>query len=168
MRVKRIGIAAGLVVLLLAATVAAADYKTWIPLLPEQLGGLPRLDQPEGLNVGSGGQAWSTLTQEYARDDSDRSFSLVLVSGAAAPEAQAFEAMSQVPMETSDQVVKLVPVGEYRALLQLDKDSLSGSLIISVGPHSLVVLQGEPVAAEDELLQVAREVPLKKIAAALK
>jgi hypothetical protein len=168
MRIMRKGIVAGFLVLFLAAGVGAADYQTWVPLIPETLGGLPRVEAPEGLNMEVSGQSWSSLIQEYARDEADRFFSLTLVSGAAAPEAQVFQAMSQMTMETSDQVIKSLRVADYPALLQLDRGSLSGSLIIAVGPHSLVVLQGEPVTAEDELTQLVREVPLQEMAAALK
>jgi hypothetical protein len=168
MRINGIGIAAGFLALFLATGVGAADYQTWVPLLPETLGGLPRMDQPEGLNMDASGQSWSSLIQEYARQEADRFLSLTLVSGDAAPEAQMFQAMSQMTMETSDQVIRSLRVGEYPALLQLDKANLSGSLIISVGPHSLVILQGEPMTAEADLTALAGEIPLQKMAAVLK
>jgi hypothetical protein len=81
-----------------------------------------------------------------------------------APQAQAFQAMSQMQMETQDQIIKTVNVSGYKAVLQLNKATRNGGLMISLGEQTLVVIEGEPITNEGELTALAKEVPLKEIA----
>jgi hypothetical protein len=109
------------------------------------------------------GQSWSSLQQNYT-DNSNKRASLTIVSGVIAPQAQAFQAMSQMQMETQDQIIKTVNVSGYKAVLQLNKANKSGGLMISLGEQTLVVIEGEPITNEGELTSLAKEVPLKDIA----
>ncbi|MBS3809383.1 MAG: hypothetical protein KGY38_04430 [Desulfobacterales bacterium] len=64
----------------LASSAANAfDYKEWIPLLPESIGGLDKQGEPEGMNMEKSWQSWSILKQQY----SDGSGNDVLLSGIA-------------------------------------------------------------------------------------
>jgi hypothetical protein len=110
-----------------------------------------------------GGQSWSSLHQEYSSKSKKR-ISLTIVSGIVAPQAQAFQSMSHMQMETQDQVVKTVNVAGYKSLFQLSKAEKNGSLMISVNQQTLVVIEAEPITSEKELLPLTEEVPLKKIA----
>ena len=152
-----------LCLLLISVTLGAVDYKNWLPLVPQTLGGLVRSGEPNGINMEMGGQSWSSLQQEYS-NQSKKKASLTILSGAAAPQAQAFQAMSQMQMETQDQLVKTLNVAGYKSLLQLSKADGSGSLMISLNQQTMVVIEAEPVTGEKELVALAEEVPLEKIA----
>ena len=149
--------------LLVSVWVDATDYKGWLPLIPETLGGLAKSGDPDGINIEMSGQSWSSLQQNYT-DNSNKRASLTIVSGVIAPQAQAFQAMSQMQMETQDQIIKTVNVSGYKAVLQLNKANKSGGLMISLGEQTLVVIEGEPITNEGELTSLAKEIPLKDIA----
>ena len=147
----------------ISVAVGAADYKGWLPLVPNTLGGLPRAGEPDGINMEMGGQSWSSLQQEYSNKSNER-ISLTIVSGIAAPQAQAFQAMSQMQMETQDQIVKTLEVSGYKSVFQLSKADKNGSLMISVNQQTVVVIEAEPITSESKLVSLAKEVPLQKIA----
>jgi len=153
-----------LCVLLVSVSASAVDYKNWIPLLPETLGGLAKSDEPDGINMEMGGQSWSSLSQEYS-GNANKSISLIIVSGIVAPQVQVFQTMSQMQMETQDVLVKTLNVSGYRAVFQLDKEDKKGTLMISVNQQTVVIIDVEPTTSEKELVAVAKKVPLGKIAA---
>jgi hypothetical protein len=149
--------------LLVSVGVGATDYKSWLPLIPETLGDLAKSGDPDGINMEMSGQSWSSLQQNYT-DNSNKRASLTIVSGVIAPQAQAFQAMSHLQMETQDQIIKTVNVSGYKAIFQLNKANKNGGLMISLGEQTLVVIEGEPITSEKELTALAKEVPLKEIA----
>jgi hypothetical protein len=149
--------------LLVSVGVGATDYKSWLPLIPETLGDLAKSGDPDGINMEMSGQSWSSLQQNYT-DNSNKRASLTIVSGVIAPQAQAFQAMSHLQMETQDQIIKTVNVSGYKAVFQLNKANKNGGLMISLGEQTLVVIEGEPITSEKELTALAKEVPLKEIA----
>ena len=148
--------------LLVSVWVGATDYKNWLPLIPETLGDLAKSGDPDVINMEMSGQSWSSLRQNYT-DNSNKRASLTIVSGVIAPQAQAFQAMSHIQMETQDQIMKTVNVSGYKAVFQLNKANKNGSLMISLGEQTLVLIEGEPITSEKELNDLAKEVPLKKI-----
>jgi hypothetical protein len=145
------------------ANVEAADYKNWLSLLPETLGDLSRSGKPDGINMEMGGQSWSSVQQEYS-GSSNREISLTIVAGKTTPQAQAFQAMSNMQMETDEQIVKTVKVSGYQTVLQLDKKDKMGSLMIFLGQHIFVSIDARPITSERELVALAKDVPLRKIA----
>ena len=147
----------------ISVAVGATDYKSWLPLIPDTLGGLARSGEPDGINMEMGGQSWSSLHQEYSNKSNER-VSLTIVSGLAAPQAQAFQAMSQMQMETQDQIVKTLEVSGYKSVFQLNKTNKNGSLIISVNQQTLIIIEVEPITSENKVVALAEEVPLQKIA----
>jgi len=148
--------------LLVSVWVGATDYKNWLPLIPETLGDLAKSGDPDVINMEMSGQSWSSLRQNYT-DNSNKRASLTIVSGVIAPQAQAFQAMSHIQMETQDQIMKTVNVSGYKAVFQLNKANKNGSLMISLDEQTLVLIEGEPITSEKELTDLAKEVPLKKI-----
>ena len=153
--------------LLVSVWVDATDYKGWLPLIPQTLGGLAKSGDPDGINMEMSGQSWSSLQQNYT-DNANKRASLTIVSGVIAPQAQAFQAMSQMHMETPDQIIKTVNVSGYKAVFQLNKVNRKGGLMISLGEQTLVIIEGEPVTTEEELTGLAKEVPLKEISTQVK
>ena len=153
--------------LLISVNINAADYKNWLSLLPETLGGLDRAGKPDGINMEMSGQSWSSLQQNYS-DKAKKRGSLTIVSGVIAPQAQAFQAMSHMQMETEDQIVKTLNIAGYKAVYQLQKEDKNGSLMISINQQTFVVIEAEPITSEKELVTLAKDVPLAKIATQVK
>jgi hypothetical protein len=85
------------------------------------------------MNMDMGGQKWSSVHQEYASLDGKRSAELSIIAGKAAPQAQAFQAMANMNMETEDQVMKTVDVAGHKGMLTLDKKDKSGTLNHAAG-----------------------------------
>jgi hypothetical protein len=162
MKVKGKIIVMATCLLLVSVWVDATDYKGWLPLIPETLGTLAKSGDPDGINMEMSGQSWSSLQQNYT-DNSNKKASLTIVSGIIAPQAQTFQAMSQMQMETPDQIIKTINVSGYKAVFQLNKTNRKGGLMISLGEQTLVVIEGEPITNEGELTGLAKEVPLKEI-----
>lgn len=150
---------------LFSLTASATDYRDWVPLLPDSLGGMGRSGDPEGLNMDMSGQKWSSLQQQYSAGDGERSVELVIVRGKGAPQVANFQMMSTMKMETEDQIVKTLDVLGYKGLFNLAKKEKSGTLMISLSEEMLVVLDAEPITGEGEILKLAEQLPLAKFAA---
>lgn len=152
----------GLCMGLITVSAFAADYNNWLTLVPGKLGGMAKSGKPDGMNMNMGGQAWSSLQQKY--ENKSKYVNLMIVNGIVAPQVQTFQMMTQMQMETQDQVIKTVTVSGYKAIYQLDKNEKNGSLMISVSPQTVVVLESHPVENEKQLMAMAGDVPLAKIA----
>ncbi len=152
--------------LLVSAPVYATDYKQWIPLLPETLGGLAQSGKPDGVNMEMGGQSWSSLQQKYSNNSEN--ISMMIVSGTIAPQAQAFQMMSQFQMETETEVIKALKVSGHKALFQLNKVENKGVLMISANEQALVILEAMSIADEKQMIKLSKDIPLEEIAASLK
>ena len=153
--------------LLIPVTIGAADYKNWLGLIPETLGGLSRAGDPDGINMEMGGQSWSSLHQEYSNNGKG-SISLTIVSGIVAPQAQAFQMMSHMKMETPEEIVNTLDVSGYKAVCQLEKKKKRANLMISVNQQTIVTIEAEQIANEKAVVALAKELPLAKMAAQVK
>jgi hypothetical protein len=167
-KMKKVCVVFALCLLLLPAVAGALDYKAWFPLLPRTLGGMAPSGEPDGMNMDMGGQKWSSVHQEYASLDGKRSAELSIIAGKAAPQAQAFQAMANMNMETEDQVMKTVDVAGHKGMLTLDKKDKSGTLMIPLKNDTVVVLHLEPASGETEIMQLGQHLPLAQIAAKAK
>jgi hypothetical protein len=142
----------------------ATDYKTWMPLLPETIGGMGRSGKPDGVNMETSGQAWSALHQRYESEGSERYVELNLFGGDA-PQMAGFQTITTMKIETEDQIIKPVQVKKYKASLNFEKNGKRGTLIISLGEKMMAVLEAGPITQESELMKLAEELPLDKFAA---
>ena len=167
MRVKSCGILLGVFLLVVPAALGAADYKNWLPLLPKTLGGLARSGEPDGMNMEMSGQAWSSLRQEYSGGGS-KDISLTVVSGMGAPHVQSYQMMSNMKMETQDEVIKTIDVAGYKAIFQLDKNDKNANLIILVSEATIVAIEAGGITSETEMVRLAKELPLDTFAAQAK
>jgi len=154
--------------LLISVTAAASDYKSWIPLLPDTLGSMGRSGKPDGVNMETNGQKWSSLHQKYSADNRGKSVEMTLVMGKAAPPLASFQMMSSMKMETDDQIVKTIDVSGYKGLLNLQKNEKSGTLMISLSDQMLVVIEAKPITSESEVIKLAEQLPLAEFAAQAK
>jgi hypothetical protein len=164
MGIKRLVAIASLLVCLPFGNVLAADYKDWIPLLPEKLAGMVQTGKPEGMNMEMNEQAWSSLHQKYGSESSGKSAEVTIFGGKNAPPMTSFQTMKNMKMETEDQLVKSVMIGKYKGLLNLEKKEQRANLMIALGQEMMVVIAAEPVSGEDDILEIAEEFPLDQIA----
>lgn len=153
-----------LVIVLLTAPVSAADYKNWIPLLPQSMDGLAAAGKPMGMNMEMGDQKWSTLSQSYKDKAQPRRVEVNIISGAAAPQAQAFQMLSKMQVETPDEIIKTLDVSGFPAVFQFSKANRSGTLMISLSQQAMVTITAEPADGEQELVSLAQSLPLRKLA----
>lgn len=142
----------------------ALDYKNWIPVLPEKIGGLEKAAEPNGANVNQGKKSWATLQQRYS-DNSGKSLQLTIVDGSISPQIQQFKSMKQFAVETENKVIESVEVSGYESVIELDKAEGGGSLLILVQENRVVAIEAGFVSSKKELISLADDVPLSKIAA---
>ncbi len=161
---QRLSVVLALCFLLLPEVAGAFDYKTWFPILPQRLGSLQTSGEPDGMNMDMGGQQWSSVHQAYASQDGKTSAELTIMAGKAAPQAQAWQAMANMNMETEDQMMKTVDVAGHKGMLTLDKKDKTGTLMIPLKNDTVVVLHLEPALGETEIMQLGQQLPLAQIA----
>ena len=152
-----------LCVLLVALPVSAADYKQWIPFLPMTLGGLPQSGQANGINMEMGEKSWSSLEQKYKKQS--RTVKLMIVSGTAAPQAQIFQGLAKMEIETADELIRTIKIKGFQSVLSLNKKRNKGSVMVGVKAHTLVIVEANQIADQSELTSLANQVPLERIAA---
>jgi hypothetical protein len=161
---RRLSVFMALCFLFLPQVAGALDYKAWFPILPQSLGSMQTSGEPDGINMDMGGQQWSSVHQAYASQDGKTSAELTIMAGKAAPEAQAWQAMAKMNMETEEQMMKTVDVGGHKGMLTLDKKDKTGTLMIPLKNDTVVVLHLEPASGETEIMQLGQLLPLAQIA----
>lgn len=150
--------------MLLAAPAAnAIDYNDWIPLLPENIGGLDKQGETDGMNMEQSGQNWSALEQKYS-DNGDNQVQLRIVSGSDAPGIREFEAMQKFSMENEKKEVKTLDVSGRKAVLELNKKGGKSNLMVSAGQQTIVILSTSSFDSEKDITSLADDVPFDKIA----
>lgn len=152
----------GICLLLLAGAVGAEDYKNWIPVLPDTVGGMAGAGKPDGMNMESDGQKWCMLHQQYGGNQSEKQVDLTLVWGGAAPFMANFQMMSKFEMETEEQVTKSVEVSGYKGVINLEKADQRGTLMLALDKETIVILEAAPTTKADQLFSVAKKLPLDK------
>jgi hypothetical protein len=140
----------------------AFDYKDWIPLIPSELGGLKKNGKPEGMNMEMNNEKWSSLTQTYGDEDSDKETTLTIVCGTNAPQMQHFKGIPKMKMETEDQIMANVTVSGREGFLILDKGEKSGYLMILVDDRLLITLEMQDCGDKERLISAAKQIPFDK------
>jgi hypothetical protein len=129
---------------------------------------MSRESEPDGMNMEMQGKAWASVSQEYQDSKSERSVTLVLIAGSAAPQIEGFKNMPKATMETGDMIWKSVEIGGYQGILQIEKKEHSATVMIGVDDQSLVMINCTEMSDEKEVLALAKELPLSKFAARMK
>lgn len=148
---------------LLAPAALALDYNNWISLLPDSISGVAKSGEPQGMNMQSGQNEWSSLQQAYS--DDPRDIQVTIVSGATAPQVQTFENMPEFNMEDDEKIVKSTQASGHRAFLELSKTDGTGQLIVSAGERTIVIIEADPAEGEDTMTSIAAEIPISDIGA---
>lgn len=155
-------VALALALFLGASTANALDYKDWVPLLPESIGGLDKSGEPDGANVEKSGESLATVQQDYS-NGSGEEVTLTIVAGGMSPQLQQFRAMKQFTMETEDKLVETLKVSGYESIFELNKQKNTGTLLIHVKEKTIVVIDSNTVKSKDSLTSLADDVPLSDI-----
>lgn len=145
-------------------SVQAADYKDWVPILPEHIGGQQKAGEPNGANMESSGKSWSTLEQKYS-DGSGESVTLTIVSGVMAPQVQEFQTMQQFSMETEKKFVETLQVSGNDAVLELYKDGGKGTLLVAPRQTTVLIIKVSSAESKEELISLADDVPFSDFSA---
>lgn len=161
---RGIRLGAGLVLLVGIQTAVAAGYRDYQDTLPAVLDGLERSGEPEGVNTESGGEQWSSLQQDYANEAGDGA-TVNIITGTKTSAYRQFRQMTEIHMETPENLVKSVEVSGYQGVIDLKKTRQRGTVALFLGPETLVVIEADPVASEQELVSLAGDVPLGEIEA---
>lgn len=149
--------------ILTSSAANAFDYKEWIPLLPESIGGLDKQGEPEGMNMEQSGQSMSTLKQEYS-DGNGNDARLTIVTGTNAPGVREFKTLQKFNMETGERKVKTLEISGHKAVLDFNKKGGRSSLMIAARDKTLVVIETRSFNTEDALISMGNDVPLSEIA----
>ncbi|MGM0452426.1 MAG: DUF4367 domain-containing protein [Thermodesulfobacteriota bacterium] len=149
--------------ILASSTANALDYRDWVPLLPESIGGLDKQGDPEGMNMEKGAQSWATLKQPYA-DEKGNELRLSLVTGTDAPVMKEFETLQKFNMETAEKAVKTTEISGHKAVLNRSKTGGKSNLMIAAQKNTLVIIETDSFESEKELVSLAEEIPLGDIA----
>ena len=149
---------------ILASSAAnALDYKDWVPLLPESIGGLDKQGDAEGMNMEKGSQSWASLNQPYA-DGEGNTLRVTIVSGTDAPVMKKFQTLQKFNMETAEKNVKTTEISGHKAVLSLHKKGGESNLMIAAQKNTLVIIATDSFDSEKQLVSLARDVPLEDIA----
>lgn len=149
---------------ILASSAASAfDYRDWVPLLPESIGGMDKQGDPEGINMEKSGESWSTIKQRYS-DAEGKNIRLSIVTGSDAPGIKKFKTMETLDMETPKRKVKTLDIAGYKAVLDLNKKGGKSNLLIAPRDKIIVIIDTTSFDNEKALVSLANEVPLSEIA----
>lgn len=164
MRFNRLKIIAICLSLLLAsATANAFNYMDWVPLMPENIGGLEKTGESEGIDKEEGDQSWSVIKQKYS-DAQGNTLNLSIITGSNAPGIKEFKMMQQFNMETDEKAVKPVEVLGLKSVLNIDKTGGENTLLIPATDKTLVIISTAAFDSEDEMISLADDVPIEDIA----
>ncbi len=153
-----------LCLLLVPSLADASDYKDWIPLLPDSIGGLSKSGDPDGANMEMSGQSWSTLQQRYAQDNGN-DIELTIVAGAMAPQVRQFQSMRNFDLETDEKIAQTLKIAGRPAFFELYKGGGKGTLGIALQENAVMAIEADAVESKDGLISLADDVPLEDIAA---
>lgn len=153
------------VLLLLLATslCQAADYKQWLPLLPESAMGIPRSGDPEGTNVTMNDMENSSLTVRYR--DGERSAEIMLIHDSSRSLIMPFEMVRDMRVETPEEIHLPTTLEGYQAIYQLDRPGNQTALIVILSPTMLIHVSFQPAPEKAALMKFVAGLPLKKLAA---
>ncbi|MCF8111415.1 MAG: hypothetical protein K9J85_07985 [Desulfobacteraceae bacterium] len=164
MRFNRMKIIAICLSLLLASAAANAfNYMDWVPLLPENIGGLEKTGETEGMDKNEGDRSWSVIKQKYS-DAEGNTINFSILTGSNAPGIKEFKMMQQINMETDKKAVKTVDVSGRKSVLTMDKTGDENTLLIPAADNTLVIISTDAFNSEKEMISLADDVSVEDIA----
>ncbi len=151
-----------IVIMMYAFAAGASDYKPWIPLLPQQIGGLKKKGKHEGMNMEMDSERWSSLTQTYGSEECEKEITLTIVCGSNAPQIMQFNSVPKIKIETEDQVITDFTFEGKRGFLTLDKNEKNSFLMFLVEERLLITIEMQECCDKDRMISLLKEIPLQK------
>lgn len=152
-------------VLLVPGVVSSADYKDWLPHLPDTLAGLKAASKGEGMNMSTGDGSMSTLKKAYK--DGNKEVSIAITHMEDKSKGKVLDEMSkdEFNMETSAMVMKTVNIQGFSAMYQYLKDENSALISVDLNAKGTLILATGGLGAKGEKYNIGLfdKINLKKI-----
>jgi len=149
-------ILASILVLALYAA-AAPDCKTWLPLLPETIDGMPRNGPPRVVNEDNS----CAVSQRYLSNDYARAAVITIAQGEHSKYMGFYELMAALAGKA--ETVTWETISGHKILVQLAEDKW-GILYFSPRKDVFLSLQAQPITSKEEMLRLGKFLPLAKLA----
>lgn len=159
-------LALALVLILSSGLVFSADYKDWLPYVPETLGGKKKAGDDEAGNVSFNGITNSSLFRIYGSESDE--ITLMIVWDPSGRQMIAtktmLETLKQMPIETPETVYKLITVQGFPAMYSYYAETNRAAIQTLLSETVLVQLNAAGGGRnESHYINLLRPVNLKKI-----
>jgi len=147
----------------------AADYKDWLPYLPDKLDGLKATSKGEGVNINADELSVSSLSKIYG--GGDKKITISIMHDAGQQNTPLTEFVEKTIMETKDLIYKTVKLQGFGAIFQYNKNGNDVIAIITVSLKSASVVTIAIIDNKDQgekhYIGLVNRIDLKKIYATL-
>jgi len=143
----------------------ALDYKDWLPLLPDEIGGLKTKSKDNGVNINAGGVIMSSLTITYG--EGDKKIDISISAEASGEPIKSGPAKEQVVVETKDFVQKVIKVQGFVGMYMNNKSAKNQLLRVSLNSKAAFTFMANGYEGEKYFLGLVNKINLKKISATL-
>jgi len=142
----------------------AADYKQWIPYIPDKLGGLKDSSEANGMNMNSGGTTMSKLDKLYKEGNKEITLTISYVKRNDDPGSNT-KPQEPMSMELGPIVMKTIKIQGFDAIYQYDKQEKNALITLQLGPEATVLLTASGIGKESEKYYTGLfdDINLKKI-----
>jgi hypothetical protein len=153
-----------LIILITPGLSWAADYKDWLPHIPDKLGGLKATSEGDGMNMSSGGSAMSTLNKTYGSGNKEINISISYLHDSKR-QTQALEPVEQMSMEMGGMVMKTIKIQGFDAVYQYIKAEKNSLITVNLKADATFILASSGIGAKGEKYYIGlfENINLKKI-----
>lgn len=143
----------------------ALDYKDWLPLLPDEIGGLKTKSKDNGVNIKAGGTSMSSLTVTYG--EGDKQIDISITAEASGVPNKSVQAKEQIVVKTEDFVQKLINIQGFVGMYMYNKSAKNHILRVSLNSKSAFTFMANGYEGEKYFFSLVDKINLKKISATL-
>ncbi|MFV1985543.1 MAG: hypothetical protein ACC657_18485 [Thiohalomonadales bacterium] len=139
----------------------ALDYKDWLPLLPDEIGGLKTKAKDSGVNINAGGTIMSILTITYG--EGDKKIDISITAEASGIPNKSAQTKERTIMETEDFVQKIIIIQGFIGLYMNNKSAKNHIIKINLNSKSTFTFMADGYEEEKYILGLVNKINLKKI-----
>jgi len=154
-----------LVLFLSPALTFSADYKDWLPYIPDTIGGKKKSRKDDAGNVNITGFTSSTINRTFGKESDE--ITLLIIWDPSGRQMIAtktmMEAVKQRPIETPDVVQKRIIVQGFPAFYLYASGPSGASIYVLLSESALVQLSALGSRNESYYINLLKSVNLKKI-----
>ena len=143
----------------------SADYKKWIPHLPDKLDGMKATSKGEGMNMDMGDVKMSNLEKEYGTGK--RQIKIMIVYDNSGQQNQAMDPMAKMNMESDQGVNRSIKIQGYDAFYQYDKGNNSVWVVVFLNDKAMLNFYAPGGKTQKHYTKLVNKIKLKKLAATL-